>query len=209
MPPSRRSSRPASDDWSVIAKSLADSAAVEFDPCMIATLAPGSPKDAKLLFLARSRWKIAVVAGLAYDDHAVVGGTGYVYELRGVNALGNETGTLFTNVSVTAGSPVAMPAPSGLAATAGDSRVLLLWGARPDAAGFSVLRATAAAGPYVRVNEAVFVTQIQQDIDGKPLASPSNGFLDLQRSGQRRPANNTYGERHTRERTLQCHNLFL
>jgi fibronectin type 3 domain-containing protein len=111
----------------------------------------------------------------------VVNGTSYVYELRGVNAVGNETGTLFTNVGVAAGSPVAIPGPPGLTATAGDSRILLLWGAQPDAGGFLVLRAPTAVGPYVRVNEAVFLTQIQQDLDGKPLASPSNGFLDLER----------------------------
>ena len=172
---------PASEEWTLIARGLGNSDTDQFDPCAISTLAPGSPKDAKLLFLARSRWTIAMIAGLAYDDGSVVNGTGYVYELRGVNAVGNETGTLFTNVSVTAGSPVTIPAPSGLSATAGDSRILLLWGAQLDAAGFSVLRATAAPGPYGRVNESAFLTEIKQDINGKPLASSSNGFLDLER----------------------------
>ena len=172
---------PASDDSMLIAKGLADSEKSLFDPCAISTLAPGSPKDSKLLFLARSRWKIAAVAGLAYDDTSVANGTSYLYELRGVNAIGGETGTLFTNVSVTAGSPIAIPAPSGLSANAGDTRILLLWGAQPAAAGFSVLRATSSLGPYNRINESTFLTEIQQGLDGKPLASPSNGFLDIQR----------------------------
>ncbi len=172
---------PGSDEWIVLAKSLADSPTVDFDPCSISTIAAGSPKESKLFFLARSRWRIAVVAGLAYDDKAVANGTGYVYELRGVNAVGSETGTLFTNVAVTAGSPVGIPPPGGFSATAGDNRVLLLWGDRPAAAGFVVLRGTVAAGPYVRVNELVFLSRIAQDLDGAALPTPSNGFLDIRR----------------------------
>ncbi len=172
---------PGSEDWNVLAKSLADSKTMDFDPCLISTIAAGSPKESRLLLLARSRWKIAVVAGLGYDDKAVANGTAYVYELRGVNAVGSETGTLFTNVTVTAGSPVPIPSPGGLAATAGDNRVLLLWGDQPEAAGFAVLRATAPAGPYVRVNELAFMSRITQDLDGTALAASSNGFLDIRR----------------------------
>ncbi|HEY3204793.1 MAG TPA: hypothetical protein VGL03_14175 [Thermoanaerobaculia bacterium] len=172
---------PGSEEWIVLAKSLADSPTVDFDPCSISTIAAGSPKESKLFLLARSRWRIAVVAGLAYDDKGVVNGTGYVYELRGADAVGNETGTLFSNVTVTAGSPAAIPSPGSLSATAGDNRVLLLWGDQPEAAGFAVWRATVAAGPYVRVNELAFLSRITQDIDGAPLPTPSNGFLDIRR----------------------------
>jgi hypothetical protein len=170
-----------SEDWVVLAKSLADIPTVDFDPCSISTIPAGSPKESKLFFLARSRWRIAVVAGLAYDDKTVANGTGYVYELRGVNAVGTETGTLFTNVTVTAGSPASIPPPGGLSATAGDNRVLLLWGDQAEADGFAVLRATAPAGPYVRVNELAFLSRIAQDLDGKPLPASSNGFLDIRR----------------------------
>ncbi len=172
---------PGSEEWTVLAKSLADSPTVDFDPCSLSMIAAGSPKESKFFLLARSRWKIAIVAGLAYDDKSVANGTGYVYELRGVNAVGTETGTLFTNVAVTAGSPLLIPSPGGLSATAGDNRVLLLWGDQPEAAGFAVWRATVAAGPYARVNELAFLSRITQDIDGNPLATPSNGFLDMHR----------------------------
>jgi len=172
---------PVSEEWTLLAKGLADSPTVDFDPCSIGAIAAGSPKEAKLYFLARSRWKIAVAAGIAFDDTTVANGTAYVYELHGVNTVGTETGTLFTNVAVTAGAPAAIPAPSGLSATAGDTRVLLLWGDQPEAAGFAVLRATAAAGPYTRVNESTFTTRIHQDLDGKPIATPSNGYLDAER----------------------------
>jgi hypothetical protein len=171
---------PASEEWQRLAKSLGDSTG-DFDPCALSTLAAGSPKEEILFFLARARFRIAVVAGLAYDDTTVVQGASYEYELRSVNAVGTETGTVFTGVSVTAGVPSLPSAPPGLTAAAGDSRVLLLWGNEPAAAGFAVLRATSAAGPFVRVNEAGFVAQVKQDLEGKPLPSPSNGFLDIQR----------------------------
>jgi hypothetical protein len=172
---------PGSEEWTILAKGLADSPTVDFDPCLISTIGAKSDKESRLFFLARSRWRIAVVAGLAYDDKAVANGTGYVYELRGVNVVGTETGTLFSNVAVTAGSPTLIPAPGGLGTTPGDNRVLLLWGDQPEAAGFVVWRATAAVGPYVRVNELTFMSRIKQDLDGNPLATPSNGFLDMRR----------------------------
>jgi hypothetical protein len=170
---------PASPEWQIIANGL--DPAGPFDPCAISTLAASSPQEARLQFLARTRWKIAVAAGQGYMDKTVINGTAYQYELRSVNAFGTETGVLFTNVAVKAGSPKPVPAPGGLTAAAGDSRVLLLWGNQNDAAGFVVFRSNAAGGPYVRVNEAEFVTQIKEDLEGKPLQAPSNGFLDIQR----------------------------
>jgi hypothetical protein len=169
-----------SDDWESLKNGLADDPTTPFDPCAIATIPPGSAKDAKLQFLARSRWPIAVVAGQGYRDLAVVSGTTYEYQLRGVNAVGAETGALLPDVTVTAGAPALLPAPGGVTATAGDSRVLVLWGSGPAAAGFAVFRATAAAGPYQRVNEASVLVRVTQDLDGTPIAA-SNGFLDIRR----------------------------
>jgi len=172
---------PVSAEWALIAKGLADPGGPDFDPCLISTLPNGSPKLARLEFLARSRWKIAVVAGLAFDDTTVVNATAYVYELRSVNALGAETGTVFTNVTVTAGSPTLVAAPPSLTATVADHRVQLLWGDQPAAAGFAVFRANNAVGPFVRVNESFFLTKISSNLDGNPLPSPSYGFVDIQR----------------------------
>jgi hypothetical protein len=172
---------PGSEDWTLLAKGLADSPTVDFDPCLISTITPGSPKNNKLIALARTRWRIAVAAGLAFNDTTVVSGTAYQYELRGVNAVGAETGVVFTGVGVTAGSPTPIPAPPGLSATAGDHRVLLLWGNQPEAAGFIVRRATNVIGPYTRVNESTMILQIKQDLNGVNLTTPSNGFLDIAR----------------------------
>jgi hypothetical protein len=169
-----------SDDWNLLSNGLAQNN-TPFDPCSISTIPPGSPADQRLQFLAGSSWRIALVAGQAYEDDAVTAGTGYTYQLRGVDALGNETGPAFPSVAITAGSPVAIPPPGSLTATAGDNRVLLLWGDRNEAAGFLIYRATAAAGPFQQVNPSPLVTQIKNGVDGTPLASPSNGFLDVQR----------------------------
>ena len=66
-----------------------------------------------LQFLARTRWRIAAVAGQGYRDATAVSGTAYQYELRGVNAVGTETGVLFTDVALTAGAPPALAPPRG------------------------------------------------------------------------------------------------
>ena len=167
-----------SPDWIYLRDGLADGPAALFDPCAISTIAPGSAKETSLQFLARTRWRIAAVAGQGYRDATAVSGTAYQYQLRGVNAVGTETGVLFTDVALTAGTPSPIPPPAGLTAAAGDNRVLLRWGVQNAAAGFALLRATAAAGPYQRVNEAGFLTQITQDLNG--TATPaSNGFLDI------------------------------
>ena len=166
-------------EWRLIEEGLTPGG--HFDPCAISTLAANSPEEARLQFLARTRWKIALVAGQGYVDKTVTNGTSYEYELRAVNAFNAETGVIFTSIPVRAGTPKNIPPPEGVSATAGDSRVLLLWGRQDDATGFAVLRSSAPIDPYVRVNEADFVTQVKEDVDGKPLANSSNGFLDIQR----------------------------
>jgi chitodextrinase len=169
-----------SDDWNLLSSGLAQNN-VPFDPCSISTIVPGSALEQRLEFLARANWRIAVVAGQAFVDTGVTAGTTYTYQLRGLDALGNETGPAFPDASVTAGSPVAIAPPPSVSATAGDYRVLVLWGDQKQAAGFLVMRATSAAGPYHQVNASPLVTRIANGVDGSPLASPSNGFLDIQR----------------------------
>jgi fibronectin type 3 domain-containing protein len=169
-----------SDDWKALSNGLAQNGS-QFDPCSISTIVPGSPLDQRLQFLVRANWRIAVVAGQALVDTGVTAGTTYTYQLRGVDGLGNETGPVFPDASVLAGSPVGIAPPGSLSATAGDSRVLLLWGNQIQAAGFQVSRATSAAGPYLQVNDTFLLTRIANGIDGTPLGSPSNGFLDALR----------------------------
>ena len=169
-----------SNDWKLLSSGLAENN-VPFDPCSISTITPGSPLEQRLEFLVRANWRIAVVAGQAFIDTAVTAGTSYTYQLRGVDAVGNETGPAFPAASVTAGSPPAIPPPTGISATAGDYRVLLLWGDQTQAAGFLIMRATNSAGPFQQVNASPLSTRVANGIDGSPLASPSNGFLDIER----------------------------
>ena len=172
-----------SDDWNLLSKGLAENN-IPFDPCSISTIIPGSALEQRLQFLVRASWRVAVIAGQAFVDSGITAGTTYTYQLRGVDALGNETGPAFADASVAAGSPVLPAPPPSPSATAGDYRVLLLWGNQTQAAGFLVLRATIAAGPYHQVNASPLVTRISNGVDGNPLASPSNGFLDIQRWDQ-------------------------
>jgi hypothetical protein len=169
-----------SDDWNLLSNGLAQNN-TPFDPCSISTIIPGSPADQRLQFLAGSSWRIALVAGQAYDDTAVTAGTSYTYQLRGVDALGNETGPAFPSATITAGSPVVIAPPGSLTATAGDYRVLLLWGDQKQAAGFLIYRANTPVGPFQQVNPSPLVTQVKNGVDGTLLPSPSNGFLDIQR----------------------------
>jgi fibronectin type 3 domain-containing protein len=169
-----------SDDWNLLSSGLAQNN-VPFDPCSISTIVPGSTLEQRLEFLARANWRIAVVAGQAFVDTGVTAGTTYTYQLRGLDAFGNETGPAFPDASVTAGNPVAIAPPPSVSATAGDYRVLVLWGDQTQAAGFLVMRAISAAGPYHQVNASPLVTRITNGVDGSPLTAPSNGFLDIQR----------------------------
>jgi chitodextrinase len=169
-----------SDDWNLLSSGLAQNNA-PFDPCSLATITPGSALEQRLEFLVRANWRIAVVAGQAFVDTGVTTGASYTYQLRGVDALGNEIGPAFPDASVTAGSPVAIPPPTGLSATAGDYRVLLLWGDQKQAAGFLVMRATSNAGPYRQINASPLPTRVTNGVDGNPLGSPTNGFLDIER----------------------------
>jgi fibronectin type 3 domain-containing protein len=42
------------------------------------------------------------------------------------------------------------------------------------------MRSTSAAGPYLQVNDSPMVARVTNGVDGNVLASPSNGFLDIQ-----------------------------
>src|SRR5262249_2259655 len=169
-----------SDDWNLLSSGLAQNN-VPFDPCAISTITPGSLLEQRLEFLVRANWRIAVVAGQAFVDTGVTAGASYVYKLRVVDAVGNEAGPAFSDAPVTAGTPVVVAPPASLTATAGDYRVLLLWGDQQQAAGFRVMRATSAAGPYQQVNASPLPTRITNGVDGSSLGAPSNGFLDIER----------------------------
>jgi len=80
----------------------------------------------------------------SYDDTTAVNGTTYFYVVSAVGAGGEGP-----NSSEASATPQAAPAaPTGLTATPGNAHVALSWTASPGAATYTVLRGTAAGGPY-------------------------------------------------------------
>jgi len=80
----------------------------------------------------------------SYDDTTAVNGTTYFYVVSAVGPGGEGP-----NSSEASATPQAAPgAPTGLTATPGDSHVALSWTASPGAATYTVMRGTAAGGPY-------------------------------------------------------------
>jgi len=91
---------------------------------------------------------ITGVTTTSYTDNAVTNGTPYYYEVAAVNASGASA----LSAEATATPELALPAPpSGLTATAGDSEVLLTWGASNGATSYHVKRSTASGGPFTQV----------------------------------------------------------
>jgi fibronectin type 3 domain-containing protein len=171
---------PGSPEWIMVEQGLADSTTL-FNPCDIASIPPGTNKHAMLQLLARGNEKIARVAGLGYNDGTVVNGTTYYYRIVGVNGGGTETGVLDDNVSVTAGTVVALPAPGGLVAEGGDSEILIRWDDVTNAAGYRVLRSTVNWGFFKPVNQGGFTLKVTQQLNGDTLIPATNGFLDFRR----------------------------
>ena len=166
--------------WNAVANGLATGGTL-FNPCSISSVALNSSAETTLQLLAQNQWQIAIVAGQGYIDSGVTAGESYTYQLHGVNGTGNDTGPLYSPVTIVAGAPVSIAPPSNVSASAGDSRVLVLWKNENGASGYIVYRATAASGPYQQVNGSSLTTQFTSAVDGTPLSQPSDGFLDMMR----------------------------
>jgi fibronectin type 3 domain-containing protein len=94
--------------------------------------------------------QIAAPASPAAIDVEVTNGTTYYYAVSALNAGGESA----LSPPATA-SPLAPPAPvSGLDATPANGLVTLGWSASPRAAGYTIRRATSAAGPFEPVGSA-------------------------------------------------------
>jgi hypothetical protein len=149
----------------------------------------------RLQMLARARWRVAVVLGLAYQDKAVTQGKTYYYQLRGIDAQGKET-VLTSDIKIVTGVPGALAAPAGLATIAGDSKVIVHWKAVAGSSGFDVER-KAGNGPWQLINESSLTAQINRDFNDKPIlpdGEKADGFIDFQRwSAQGNPINHQVG----------------
>jgi fibronectin type 3 domain-containing protein len=172
---------PDSTEWKIVAKALSGPGPGLFNPCNVNTIAVGSEKYKRLQMLSKASMPIAIVAGLGYRDNTVVNGTSYRYQIVGLNAGNTVVGTVATDLPVTAGSFVALPAPSSVITEPGDDAVLVRWNDVTGAAGFRVERAPAAIGPFLRVSESHLTTEVRNQLNGDTLVPSWNGLLDFKR----------------------------
>jgi len=149
-----------------------------FDPCVLATLEPSSSLWEQVQFLARRFPSISTVLGQAYIDKKPNAGTDYWYEFRAV-ADGSES-VLVSDVRVTAGVHIPLPAPTNIQVTAGDSEVLITWDSVNNAFGYNVYRKIIPHGSAMKINDAPVMAVITQDLEGDSI-SATMGLVDFRR----------------------------
>jgi fibronectin type 3 domain-containing protein len=94
----------------------------------------------------------ADVAGTAYTDTGLSNGTTYYYAVAATNGSGSSANSTQVNALT---SPAA---PSGLASTAGNAQVSLLWNASTGAANYNILRSTTSGGGYTAIATGITST---------------------------------------------------
>jgi hypothetical protein len=70
----------------------------------------------------------------------------------------NSSGVVQDNFTILKGASAPPPAPTGLTATPGDTRVTLTWNAASGATGYNVKRSAASGGPYTTIATGVSAT---------------------------------------------------
>jgi len=86
---------------------------------------------------------IASPAGPSYDDTSAANGTTYYYVISAVSSVEG------ANSSEVSGTPVGAPgAPTGVAATAGDTQISLTWNSVAGATSYNVKRSTVSGSGY-------------------------------------------------------------
>ena len=92
---------------------------------------------------------IANVTATSFVNTGLANGTTYYYVVSALNANGESANS--SQASATPNGPPPPAAPIGLAATAGDTQVLLGWTASAGAMSYNVKRATTSGGPYTTI----------------------------------------------------------
>lgn len=100
--------------------------------------------------------QVAEQSSLTFLDTGVVNGTTYYYVVRAYDSTQESPSS--AEVAASPEPPAPPPpldAPSGLTATAGDSRVTLSWNAVPSATGYRLLRSTSTSGEFIQLTDQV------------------------------------------------------
>jgi cellulose 1,4-beta-cellobiosidase len=89
------------------------------------------------------------VTGLSYLDTGLSDGTTYYYQVIAVNASGSSTAS---SVGISITPPAA---PTGLAATAGNTSISLIWNSATGASSYSVFRSTTSGSGYAVIASGI------------------------------------------------------
>ena len=175
-----------SADWNELANAFADSVSNVplADVCLVANFGKLTPAWWRLMNFVRARTTVAIAAGYGYNDNTVVNGTAYMYRIRRVQPDGTEMAASGGDeVTITAGTPAAIPAPANVRVVVGDAKIQVLWNkpADPKFRSFNVHRSHGMV-PYRRVNDPDISTDVYFDMDSNVVApAPANGFTDYER----------------------------
>jgi hypothetical protein len=91
---------------------------------------------------------LAMVTGTGHVDTNVSSGMTYFYVVSSVNAVGESLDSPQADATLPGPPP---PAPTGLAATAGDGQVTLNWNTVPGVSGYNVKRSALSGSPYTTI----------------------------------------------------------
>jgi len=133
-----------------------------------------------LRYLATMYYPIALVIGQAYE-HKIAGPGIFEYKVVYLDPNGVEKDFVEAVTVVTEEITPLPGSPTGLTATAGDTKALLLWNDPPAGKklnGYSVYRAASATGSYKRVNLAPVLVKMAVDLKGDSLKPPRYGYAD-------------------------------
>ena len=179
-----------STTWNMLSYSLGDSTGgippvtPLANVCSVTSLSVGSEKWRRLQVFAGYLPDVARVMGQAFPDNAVTVGKTYAYRVVRVKGDGTEMAVLpESEISITAGTPGAIPIPGGVQAVAGDAKVQTLWDIPASAKfqSFDVRRATNPGGPWRKVSDVDFSVAVSSAINQDTVVPAKHGFTDYQR----------------------------